>query len=547
MSSAPTLRNDHALKFEVLLNGEQQTYAIKDGAHLANASDVFSCPWVAGELIRPQTTHDDVRSATRSGLCPGVTLETEIAAGELQAENLLQLRLSGLTGTPACGRVVCPAAAVLYDFIRLESMDSPAPSAAVAKSDDDQAGGTPAAGLRLHDYVKLTDPPRERTPQGRASDAPAIADCPYLATTPTGLAIGTPCSFAPCVEDSDGCDCLLHQVAYCDQPGASAADRFCASMGDWDPTLIATIEQCRGEAAALQSFADCPFLEQTNFLPGAPLQFDTPCRHQACIADSDSCDCLRYQRAYCQQPDPASQDGMCVLLQKEGTLALEVLAAHCPEPRAKEAQPTVVTAAPVDAVPAGTTVEAVVVDATLADGSECAAEVSTLREERKAAEEEVEVLRARLQKTEGLLLALQNAYTELREEKLAAAEEESEVQAEVAVGAARTVFDDIVAGKAPAEVVLETEDWLAFRDANPQAPVHVLVVPKRRMTGLSSSSDRDGRLLGQLMVAAKKVAEKEQLGDGFRVVVNDGKQGGQSVGYLHVHVLGGRQLRWPPG
>ena len=109
------------------------------------------------------------------------------------------------------------------------------------------------------------------------------------------------------------------------------------------------------------------------------------------------------------------------------------------------------------------------------------------------------------------------------------------------------VSDDIVAGKAPAEVVLETEDWLAFRDANPQAPVHVLVVPKRRMTGLSSSSDRDGRLLGQLMVAAKKVAEKEQLGDGFRVVVNDGEHGGQFVGYLHVHVLGGRQLRWPPG
>ena len=86
------------------------------------------------------------------------------------------------------------------------------------------------------------------------------------------------------------------------------------------------------------------------------------------------------------------------------------------------------------------------------------------------------------------------------------------------------------------------------RDANPQAPVHVLVVhKKRRMTGLSSASDRDGRVLGQLMVAAKKVAEKEQLGDGYRVVVNDGKQGGQSVGYLHVHVLGGRQLRWPPG
>jgi|EP01046_Picozoa_sp_COSAG06_P003598 hypothetical protein len=120
VSSAPTLRNTHTLKYDISINGKQKQHTIKDGTHLVNVTDVFSCPLVVGETTRPQTTHDDVRSAVRSGLCPGVTLEAELSAVDLKAENLLQLSLSAQTAKPACGRVVCPSAAIIYDFIRLE-------------------------------------------------------------------------------------------------------------------------------------------------------------------------------------------------------------------------------------------------------------------------------------------------------------------------------------------------------------------------------------------------------------------------------------------
>ena len=201
-----------------------------------------------------------------------------------------------------------------------------------------------AGQVRLEDYVKLTDA-RER---GARDGAPAAAaeavvpplpagggavsdpGCPYLHATLPGLQVPTPCEYEPCVVDSDGCACLLHQVHYCDQPAATDADAFCGSMATWDPALLATIERCRGEQLALDAFADCPFLEQTNMLPGAPLEYDTPCRYEACIADSDSCACLHYQRKYCEQHDPSIQDGMCLILTKERTLALDVLTAHCP-------------------------------------------------------------------------------------------------------------------------------------------------------------------------------------------------------------------------
>jgi hypothetical protein len=156
------------------------------------------------------------------------------------------------------------------------------------------------------------------------------AECPYLHSTLPGLEKLTPCQFEPCIVDSDGCACLLHQVDYCDQPAASAGDAFCASMATWDPTLLETIERCRAEQVALKAFADCPFLEQTDMLPSAPLEFDTPCRYEPCIVDSDSCACLHYQRKYCEQHDPSIQDGMCLILTKDRTVALDVLAAHCP-------------------------------------------------------------------------------------------------------------------------------------------------------------------------------------------------------------------------
>lgn len=94
----------------------------------------------------------------------------------------------------------------------------------------------------------------------------------------------------------------------------------------------------------------------------------------------------------------------------------------------------------------------------------------------------------------------------------------------------------------------EDDRALAFRDVNPQAPTHVLVVPKQPIAALSRSGDADALLLGHLMVVARRVAEAEGLAsDGFRVVINDGKHGAQSVHHLHLHVLGGRQMTWPPG
>ena len=111
-----------------------------------------------------------------------------------------------------------------------------------------------------------------------------------------------------------------------------------------------------------------------------------------------------------------------------------------------------------------------------------------------------------------------------------------------------TVFDRILAGQIPAEVVYEDDCCVAFRDIAPKAPVHVLVIPRRRITGLQTAAEADVEALGRLLLAARRVAEREGILDaGFRCVVNAGADGGQEVAYLHVHVLGGRHLSWPPG
>jgi len=110
------------------------------------------------------------------------------------------------------------------------------------------------------------------------------------------------------------------------------------------------------------------------------------------------------------------------------------------------------------------------------------------------------------------------------------------------------LFCRIVAGEIPADVVLETEDVLAFRDIAPKAPTHVLVIPKAHVTSLGEASDDDGRLLGAVMIAARDVAVAEGIQEnGFRTVLNSGRDGGQEVLHLHAHVLGGRSLTWPPG
>ncbi|KXZ52089.1 hypothetical protein GPECTOR_10g1112 [Gonium pectorale] len=112
-----------------------------------------------------------------------------------------------------------------------------------------------------------------------------------------------------------------------------------------------------------------------------------------------------------------------------------------------------------------------------------------------------------------------------------------------------TIFDKIVAKQIPATIIYEDDQALAFRDISPQAPVHFLVIPKNRsgLTRLSKATEEHKALLGHLLFVAQKVAMAENLGEGFRVTINDGPNGCQSVYHLHLHVMGGRQLTWPPG
>lgn len=111
-----------------------------------------------------------------------------------------------------------------------------------------------------------------------------------------------------------------------------------------------------------------------------------------------------------------------------------------------------------------------------------------------------------------------------------------------------TVFQKILDGQIPADKVYEDDRALAFRDISPQAPVHVLVIPKRAIRGVSSATEADAGLLGHLLWVASEVARREGIAaSGYRLVINDGVHGGQSVDHVHVHVLGGRALSWPPG
>lgn len=111
-----------------------------------------------------------------------------------------------------------------------------------------------------------------------------------------------------------------------------------------------------------------------------------------------------------------------------------------------------------------------------------------------------------------------------------------------------TIFDRILGGEIPVDPVFENDDVLAFRDINPQAPVHVLVIPKKRIERFSGLSDWDDAVAGRFIRSVSVTAEKLGLNkEGYRIVFNNGTNGGQEVEYLHAHILGGRRMTWPPG
>jgi histidine triad (HIT) family protein len=110
-----------------------------------------------------------------------------------------------------------------------------------------------------------------------------------------------------------------------------------------------------------------------------------------------------------------------------------------------------------------------------------------------------------------------------------------------------TIFEKIIQREIPAKIIYEDDHVLAFHDVNPQAPVHVLIVPKRVIARLADATSNDEAILGKLLLAAKKVAADLGLTSGYRVVINNGPDAGESVPHLHVHLLGKRSLAWPPG
>ena len=111
----------------------------------------------------------------------------------------------------------------------------------------------------------------------------------------------------------------------------------------------------------------------------------------------------------------------------------------------------------------------------------------------------------------------------------------------------KTIFKKIIDGEIPADIVHEDEQCLAFRDINPQAPVHILVIPKKEIATIDDIADEDAALIGHLFVVVRKLAEELQLEQGYRTVINCNADGGQDVYHLHIHLLGGRQMKWPPG
>jgi histidine triad (HIT) family protein len=110
-----------------------------------------------------------------------------------------------------------------------------------------------------------------------------------------------------------------------------------------------------------------------------------------------------------------------------------------------------------------------------------------------------------------------------------------------------TIFSKIIDRSIPADILYEDDLCLAFRDIAPQAPIHVLVIPKKPIAKLADTTSQDHALLGHLLLTVKRVADQLGLDNGYRVVINSGEDGGQAVYHLHLHLLGGRAMQWPPG
>jgi histidine triad (HIT) family protein len=113
--------------------------------------------------------------------------------------------------------------------------------------------------------------------------------------------------------------------------------------------------------------------------------------------------------------------------------------------------------------------------------------------------------------------------------------------------AEKTLFEKIAEGTIPARIEFQDELCFAIRDINPHAPDHLLIIPRKPLPRLAEAGDADAALLGHLLIVARDLARKLGFGQGFRIVINNGPHGGESVPHLHVHLLAGRQLHWPPG
>jgi len=111
-----------------------------------------------------------------------------------------------------------------------------------------------------------------------------------------------------------------------------------------------------------------------------------------------------------------------------------------------------------------------------------------------------------------------------------------------------TIFKKIIDKEIPADIVYEDEKCLAFRDINPEAPVHVLIIPKKEIPSLALATEGDQELLGHMLIKASQIARDMGVSEtGYRLVLNTNKEGGQEVEHMHIHLLGGRQMEWPPG
>ncbi len=110
-----------------------------------------------------------------------------------------------------------------------------------------------------------------------------------------------------------------------------------------------------------------------------------------------------------------------------------------------------------------------------------------------------------------------------------------------------TIFSKIIRKEIPATIVYEDDLALGFKDVNPQAPVHILIIPKKPIPQLELATEEDQSLLGHLLLVVNKIAQEMGLKKGYRVVINNGEEGGQTVYHLHLHLLGDRPMTWPPG